>query len=59
VMLFKMLLIGYLYGIRSERRLIEEIRVNIAYRWFVGLSLTDRTTPLHLQPKPPAAVSTV
>jgi transposase len=40
-MLFKMLLIGYLYGIRSERRLIEEIRVNIAYRWFVGLSLTD------------------
>jgi transposase len=41
IMLFKMLLIGYLYGIRSERRLIEEIRVNIAYRWFVGLSLTD------------------
>jgi len=41
VMLFKMLLIGYLYGIRSERRLIEEIRLNIAYRWFVGLSLTD------------------
>ena len=41
VMLLKMLLIGYLYGIRSERRLIEEIRVNIAYRWFVGLSLTD------------------
>lgn len=41
VMLFKMLLIGYLFGIRSERRLIEEIKVNIAYRWFVGLSLTD------------------
>ena len=41
VMLFKMLFIGYLYGIRSERRLIEEIKVNIAYRWFLGLSLTD------------------
>jgi len=41
VMLFKMLLVGYLFGIRSERRLIEEIKVNIAYRWFVGLSLTD------------------
>jgi transposase len=41
VMLFKMLFIGYLYGIRSERRLVEEIRVNVAYRWFVGLSLTD------------------
>ncbi|OYD06669.1 hypothetical protein CHM34_15300 [Paludifilum halophilum] len=41
VMLFKMLFIGYLYGIRSERRLVEEIQVNVAYRWFVGLSLTD------------------
>lgn len=42
VMLFKMLFIGYLYGIRSERRLVEEIQVNVAYRWFVGLSLTDK-----------------
>lgn len=40
-MLFKMLFIGYLYGIRSERRRVEEIQVNVAYRWFVGLSLTD------------------
>jgi transposase len=32
--LFKMLFIGYLYGIRSERRIIEEVKVNIAYRWF-------------------------
>lgn len=42
VMLFKMMLIGYLYGIRSERRLIDEIKVNIAYKWFLGLSLTDK-----------------
>lgn len=42
VMLFKMLFIGYLYGIRSERRLVEEIKVNIAYRWFLGLSLSDK-----------------
>lgn len=42
VMLFKMLFIGYLYGIRSERRLIEEIKVNVAYRWFLQLSLTDK-----------------
>lgn len=41
VKLFKMLFIGYLYGIRSERRLVEEVRLNIAYRWFVGLSLSD------------------
>lgn len=42
VMLFKMLFIGYLYGIRSERRIVEDIKVNIAYRWFLGLSLTDK-----------------
>lgn len=41
VMLFKMLFIGYLFGIRSERKLVEEIEVNVAYRWFLGLSLTD------------------
>jgi hypothetical protein len=34
--------IGYLFGIHSERRLVEEVWVNVAYRWFVGLSLTDK-----------------
>ena len=42
VALFKMLLIGYLFGVRSERRLMQEIQVNVAYRWFVGLNLTER-----------------
>ena len=28
--------LGYLYGIKSERRLVEEIQLNIAYRWFCG-----------------------
>lgn len=42
VMLFKMLFIGYLFGIRSERQLIKEIEVNIAYRWFLGLSITEK-----------------
>ena len=32
VSMFKMLLVGYLYGIKSERRLVEEIQLNIAYR---------------------------
>ncbi len=41
VVLFKMMLIGYLYGIRSERRLEQEIRMNIGYRWFLGLGLAD------------------
>jgi len=42
VLLIKMLLIGYLYGIKSERRLEQEVNLNIAYRWFCGLRLSDR-----------------
>jgi transposase len=42
VQLFKMLFIGYLFGVRSERQLVKEIQVNVAYRWFLGLSLTDK-----------------
>jgi transposase len=40
--LVRMLLIGYLYGITSERRLCEEVQMHIGYRWFVGLSLADK-----------------
>ncbi|MBZ9606322.1 IS1182 family transposase [Clostridium estertheticum] len=46
ILLFKMLFIGYLFGIKSERQLVKEIEVNVAYRWFLGLSLTD-TIPDH------------
>ena len=42
VVLFKMLFVGYIYGIRSERRLVEEFNVNIAYRWFIGYDLDDK-----------------
>jgi transposase len=42
VVLFKMLFIGYLYGIRSERQLEKEVQTNVAYRWFLGLSLMDK-----------------
>jgi transposase len=38
---FRMLLVAYLYGIASERRLCEEVRYNLAYRWFCRLSLDD------------------
>lgn len=41
VVMFKALFIGYLFGIRSERQLVREIEVNVAYRWFLGLKLTD------------------
>jgi len=40
--LLRMLFIGYLYGITSERRLCEEVKMHIGYRWFVGLSLEDK-----------------
>ncbi|MCW3110995.1 MAG: putative transposase [Segetibacter sp.] len=38
-LMIRMLLVGYCYGIRSERRLCEEINFNLAYRWFCGLGL--------------------
>lgn len=41
VSLVEMLLIGYLFGIKSERRLVNEVALNIAYRWFCGFSITD------------------
>lgn len=45
-LMFRMLLIGYCYGIRSERRLCEEVELNLAYRWFCRLSIED-TVPEH------------
>lgn len=41
VLLMKMMLLGYLYGIPSERKLEEEVSMNLAYRWFLGLDLMD------------------
>ena len=38
-LLIRMLLIGYCFGIRSERRLCEEVHLNLAYRWFCRLGL--------------------
>jgi transposase len=46
VVLFKMMLMGYLYGITSERRLAEEISLNMAYMWYLGYDL-DEATPNH------------
>ena len=41
-LMFKALFVGYLFGIRSERQLVREIEVNVAYRWFLRLGLTDK-----------------
>jgi transposase len=44
--LLRILLIGYLYGITSERKLIEELRMHLAWRWFTGLGF-DQEIPHH------------
>lgn len=43
VVLFKMVLIQHLYGLPSLRRTAEEVRVNVAYRWFLGYTLMEET----------------
>lgn len=42
VRLIKMMLLGYLFGVPSERRLVKEIQVNNAYRWFLRMGLTEK-----------------
>jgi transposase len=44
--LLRILLIGYLYGVTSERKLVEELRMHVAWRWFTGLGF-DQETPHH------------
>ena len=39
--MIRMLLVGYVFAIRSERRLCSEVQVNLAYRWFCKLSIED------------------
>jgi transposase len=41
-LLLRMLLLGYIYGIRSERRLCREVHLNLAYRWFCRLGMQGR-----------------
>jgi len=41
VLFFRMQLIGYLFHIRSDRQLCEDVHLNIAYRWFCRLNLED------------------
>src|SRR3984893_3798736 len=42
VLMIRMLMIGYVFAIRSERLLCREVQVNLAYRWFCGLSIEDK-----------------
>src|SRR5213596_4161700 len=42
VLMIRMLILGYAFGLRSERLLCREVKVNMAYRWFCGLSIEDK-----------------
>ena len=44
-LLLRILLIGYLYGITSERKLVEELRMHLAWRWFTGAGLRSGDSP--------------
>jgi transposase len=41
-LMIRMLIVGYCYGIRSERRLCQEVELHLAYRWFCRLDLDDK-----------------
>src|SRR5262245_23522226 len=45
-LMIRMLIVGYCFGIRSERRLCDEVHLNLAYRWFCRLGL-DGSVPDH------------
>ena len=42
LLMIRMLIVGYVFAIRSERALCRDVRVNLAYRWFCGLSIEDK-----------------
>ena len=42
VLMIRMLIVGYIFAIRSERALCRDVQVNLAYRWFCGLSIEDK-----------------
>ena len=53
VLTIRMLIVGYCFGIRSERRLCEEVHLNLAYRWFCRLGLDDQVpAPFNLLEEP-------
>jgi transposase len=41
-LMIRMLIIGYVFAIRSERAICRDVQVNLAYRWFCGLSIEDK-----------------
>ena len=59
-LMLRMLVIGYVFAIRSERALCREVQLNLAYRWFCGLGIETRfpITPPSRAPATSASAST-
>ena len=58
MLMIRMLIVGYVFAIRSERRLCSEVQVNLAYRWFCQLGHRGSDTrPFGVQPCPARALS--
>ena len=56
-LMIRMLIVGYCLGIRSERRLCEEVQLNLAYRWFCRLSIEDASArSLDVLEEPPRSL---
>ena len=53
VLMIRMLIVGYVFAIRSERRLCAEVQVNLAYRWFCKLGIEDPRNHLYRTPVGP------
>jgi|ERR1700733_10208544 transposase len=56
-LMMRMLIVGYGFGIRSERRLCDEVHLNLAYRWFCRLGSTARFPIIQRFPRTATAVS--
>ena len=56
-LMIRMLLIGYCFGIRSERRLCDEVHLNLAYRWFCRLGLDEAVRIIRRSPRTGMAAS--
>ena len=50
VLMIRMLIVGYVFAIRSERRLCAEVQVNLAYRWFCKLGIEDSSRSFSVLP---------
>jgi transposase len=55
--MIRMLLVGYCYGIRSERRLCDEVHLNLAYRWFCRLGVDGDVPDTRRSPRTATAAS--